>query len=72
MPSKKPSHKHRGLHSPPDLVPDSLVDAIRDESHLAMALVRELGLDQPIPLIPGIQVHIPPVPRIKLAPKRST
>jgi len=37
-----------------------------------MALVRELGLDQPIPLIPGIQVHIPPVPRIKLAPKRST
>lgn len=59
MPSKKYPDPEVLLGQAPDPVPDSLVDAIRDESHLAMALVRELGLDQPIPVVSGLWVHVP-------------
>jgi len=48
------------LGQAPNPVPDSLVAAIRDESYLAMALVREFGLDRPTPLVPGLWVHVPP------------
>ena len=59
---KKPTRKHRGLHNPPDPVPDSLVDAIRGESHLALELLREFNL--PVSVIPGMrltmQAHVNP------------
>lgn len=52
------------LGQAPNPVPDSLVAAIRDESHLALALLHEFGLHLPVSVIPGMrltmQAHVNP------------
>ena len=52
------------LDQAPDPVPDSLVEAIRDESCQALALLRKFELHLPVSVIPGMrptmQAHVNP------------
>lgn len=52
------------LDQAPNPVPDSLVEAIRDESRRALALLRKFDLHLPVSVIPGMrptmQAHVNP------------
>jgi hypothetical protein len=52
------------LDQAPNPVPDSLVEAIRDESRRALELLHEFDLHLPVSVIPGMrptmQAHVNP------------